>query len=197
MPLEIASFPKDLNPSNPTFADPAGEGYQHLNLVKGVLKATLPNVDSAITAKPADLNNPILATARPPATTQLAQTQIQTIPFYDSPTTASTLPVTDFGKTLLNLANAASLATTLNLTNYVAKPGDTMTGPLTTTGLTISGSAVSIPVGTIPRINFGPRCYIQWADSAARLEIFIDNTLYASIGSDVKVRNDVIIKAFG
>lgn len=197
MPLEIATFPKDLNPSNPTFADPASEGYQHLNLVKGVIKATFPNLNSAVTAKPADLNNPVLATTRPAPVTQLGGVQTQTIPYYDSPTTASTLPVTDFGKMLLNLSDASALGQKLNLTNYVLKAGDTMTGPLSVTGLTVSGNGVLIPAGPAPTISFGPRCQMVWSDSQARLEIYIDGSLYASIGSDFKVRNDVIMKAFG
>src|SRR4051812_32180631 len=48
MPLENASFIKDLVPTNPAATDQMGQGYQQIQLVKAVLKAQFPNWTSAI-----------------------------------------------------------------------------------------------------------------------------------------------------
>lgn len=47
MPLESASFINDLVSTNPAATDTVGQGYQHLNLIKAVLKAQFPNWTSA------------------------------------------------------------------------------------------------------------------------------------------------------
>lgn len=44
MPIETASFINDLTPSNPLSSDPAGQGDDHLRLIKSTLKGTLPNM---------------------------------------------------------------------------------------------------------------------------------------------------------
>lgn len=44
MPIETASFIDDLTPSNPLSSDPAGQGDDHLRLIKSAVKGTLPNM---------------------------------------------------------------------------------------------------------------------------------------------------------
>src|SRR5690348_1501074 len=48
MPLENATFIKDLVPTNPAATDQMGQGYQQIQLVKAVLKAQFPNWTSAV-----------------------------------------------------------------------------------------------------------------------------------------------------
>jgi len=44
MPIESATYVNDLTPANPLGSDPAGQGDDHLRLLKSVLLATLPNM---------------------------------------------------------------------------------------------------------------------------------------------------------
>lgn len=56
MALESASFINQLVAINPTGADPKGQGDDHVRLLKRVLQATFPNLNSAVTVTPAQLN---------------------------------------------------------------------------------------------------------------------------------------------
>lgn len=56
MPVESAAYLSDLNPAYPEAGDPMGQGYQHIDLIKSVLKNTFPNVNGAVTGTPAQLN---------------------------------------------------------------------------------------------------------------------------------------------
>jgi microcystin-dependent protein len=47
MPLETANYIADLVSTNPAAIDQLGQGYQHLTLIKAVLKAQFPNWTSA------------------------------------------------------------------------------------------------------------------------------------------------------
>src|SRR6185437_10165826 len=47
MPLETANYIADLVSTNPAATDQLGQGYQHLTLIKAVLKAQFPNWTSA------------------------------------------------------------------------------------------------------------------------------------------------------
>jgi hypothetical protein len=47
MPLENATYINDLVSTNPVATDQMGQGYQHLTLIKAVLKAQFPNWTSA------------------------------------------------------------------------------------------------------------------------------------------------------
>lgn len=44
MPLEIGSFINDLTPSNPLGSDPAGQGDDHLRLIKTTVQGTFPQM---------------------------------------------------------------------------------------------------------------------------------------------------------
>jgi hypothetical protein len=44
MPLETGSFINDLTPSNPPGSDPAGQGDDHIRLIKATVQGTLPNM---------------------------------------------------------------------------------------------------------------------------------------------------------
>lgn len=61
MALETATFISQLNIANPTSTDTVSQADDHLRLIKSVLKTTFPNLDSAVTATPAQLNGPIPA----------------------------------------------------------------------------------------------------------------------------------------
>lgn len=48
MPIESATYVADLTPSNPLGSDPAGQGDDHLRLIKSVLLATFPNMGAVM-----------------------------------------------------------------------------------------------------------------------------------------------------
>lgn len=60
MPIETASFINDLTPSNPLSSDPAGQGDDHLRLIKSTLKGTLPNMGAVFSqVRSQDINQSI------------------------------------------------------------------------------------------------------------------------------------------
>ena len=62
MGLETGDFIDDLDLTNPiTATDPVTEGAAHLRLVKKVLLQSFPNIDAAVTATPAELNDLVTA----------------------------------------------------------------------------------------------------------------------------------------
>lgn len=48
MPLETGSFINDLTPANPLGSDPAGQGDDHLRLIKSCVQGSLPNMGGVI-----------------------------------------------------------------------------------------------------------------------------------------------------
>jgi hypothetical protein len=56
LPIETATYINGLNASNPPDADPVGQADDHLRLIKGVLKATFPNLTGPVTATQDKLN---------------------------------------------------------------------------------------------------------------------------------------------
>lgn len=56
MALESATYINQLVASNPSGADPKGQGDDHLRLIKSVLKSTFPNVNDVVNATPEQLN---------------------------------------------------------------------------------------------------------------------------------------------
>lgn len=56
MALESATFPNQLVATNPTGADPKGQGDDHIRLIKQVIKSTFPNLTGAVTMTQAQLN---------------------------------------------------------------------------------------------------------------------------------------------
>lgn len=59
MALESAQFIANLNVANPLSTDTVSQADDHLRLIKSVLKNTFPNLNAAVTATPAQLNNAI------------------------------------------------------------------------------------------------------------------------------------------
>ena len=57
MGLETSTYVSGLNTSNPAATDGLAQADDHLRLIKTVLKNTFPNLNGAVTATPADLNN--------------------------------------------------------------------------------------------------------------------------------------------
>jgi hypothetical protein len=89
MGLETATYISELNSANPTTLDQKSQGDDHLRLLKSVLKATFPNLSTAMTADAGELN-------------QLDGTTISA-----------------FIKTVLDDANAAAVFTTLGISAFV------------------------------------------------------------------------------
>lgn len=56
MPLETATYISDLNPAWPLGGDKKSNGDNHLQMIKGALKATFPNVTGAVTPTHVELN---------------------------------------------------------------------------------------------------------------------------------------------
>jgi hypothetical protein len=59
--IETAAYISDLNASNPPDADPVGQADDHIRLIKGVLKATFPNITGPVTSTQSQLNAAIPA----------------------------------------------------------------------------------------------------------------------------------------
>ena len=57
MSIETAQFIDELDENWPTNIDNVSEGDDHLRLIKSVLKSQFPNLDSVVTATPAELND--------------------------------------------------------------------------------------------------------------------------------------------
>lgn len=61
MALESATYITGLVNSYPLSTDTVSQADDHIRLIKTVLKSTFPNLNSAVTASPAQLNSPIPA----------------------------------------------------------------------------------------------------------------------------------------
>lgn len=71
MALESGTYINSLNAANPASTDGLGQADDHIRLIKSAIKATFPNLDGAVTATVANLNN---TTAIPSALTDLGIT---------------------------------------------------------------------------------------------------------------------------
>jgi hypothetical protein len=58
MGLETATYINTLDSAQPAATDPVGQGDDHIRLIKGVLKATFPNITGPVTATQNQLNAP-------------------------------------------------------------------------------------------------------------------------------------------
>lgn len=56
MALESATYINQLVNTNPTGADPKGQGDDHVRMLKRVLQSTFPNINAAVTVTPSQLN---------------------------------------------------------------------------------------------------------------------------------------------
>lgn len=56
MALESATYISQLVNTNPTGADPKGQGDDHIRMIKRVLQQTFPNLNAAVTVTPAQIN---------------------------------------------------------------------------------------------------------------------------------------------
>jgi hypothetical protein len=68
MALESGTYIDSLNAANPASTDGLGQADDHIRLIKSAIKATFPNLDGAVTASVANLNN---TTAIPSTLTDL------------------------------------------------------------------------------------------------------------------------------
>ena len=57
MAVEKAQYVKELDKDLPLGGDSLSEGDDHIRLIKETLTGSFPNIDSAVTATPADLND--------------------------------------------------------------------------------------------------------------------------------------------
>jgi len=57
MPLETVTHISDLNPANPSSADPKSEGDNHIRNLKSALKTDFPNVAGPVTASHTELSH--------------------------------------------------------------------------------------------------------------------------------------------
>ena len=71
MALESGTYIDSLNAANPASTDGLGQADDHIRLIKSAIKATFPNLDGAVTASVANLNN---TTAIPSTLTDLGIT---------------------------------------------------------------------------------------------------------------------------
>lgn len=126
MALETGTYISDLNPLNPTAADPKSDGDDHLRLVKSAIKNTLPNLTGPMTATQTELNYMVGATTQPAMkdgsnlTTPPASdnsTKIATTAFVTAAAFKTALPAQSLGLLASDGTNAAftkSLAFGLN-----------------------------------------------------------------------------------
>lgn len=56
MPLESASYIKDLDPANPAATDALAQADDHMRLIKSVVRNSFPNIGGAVTPSHTDLN---------------------------------------------------------------------------------------------------------------------------------------------
>jgi hypothetical protein len=59
MAIETAQYLNQLVAANPLSTDAVSQADDHLRMIKSVLLSTFPNLDSAVTATPKQLNNPV------------------------------------------------------------------------------------------------------------------------------------------
>lgn len=108
MSLEIGSFINDLTPTNPLSSDPAGQGDDHLRLIKTCVQGTLPNMgavfgqvrrqDTALSISSTWNTNHFIVSASATATVVL------TLPPAASITTGFFVDITTIGTGTVNLA---------------------------------------------------------------------------------------------
>lgn len=115
MPVELAPFVNDLVPANPLGSDPAGQGDDHIRLIKSALLATLPNMgavlgqvrrqDTAVSISSTWNTNRILVSASATATVVL------TLPPAGSITVGFYIDITTIGTGTVSLlpSGAASI----------------------------------------------------------------------------------------
>jgi hypothetical protein len=56
MPIESATYIKDLEPTNPTATDSLADSDNHIRLIKAALKTTFPNLDGVVSGQATNLN---------------------------------------------------------------------------------------------------------------------------------------------
>ncbi|MFK5596825.1 hypothetical protein ACFZ8E_07450 [Methylobacterium sp. HMF5984] len=184
MSVEVADWITDLDPTNPPAGDPIAQAADHIRTIKGALISTFPAITGQVTATHTNLNNVILQ-ATPTG---------KCVPVYTSTTTAGVVPYTDFGLTLLNLADAAAFNAAIDKSGFVAKSGDTMTGALTLPSANLPGDfKVTIDANGNPMIQFKTGLAIIGNLSLNAIEFYTQGVRVAHFNSagDLRVLGNI------
>jgi len=170
MGLETATYVNQLNSLNPAATDGLAQADDHLRLIKNTLKGTFPNLDSAVTATPAQLN----------ALSGTSITQASISKLQDITATAAEV----------NILDGATLST-VEL-NYV----DGVTGSIQTQLDTKAPSASPTLTGTttVTTVNLGAFTVTQ--DAGGRLDFRVGGTVMMSLDQSGNLRVVGDISAF-
>ena len=157
MTVETATYISDLNASLPAAGDPESEGATHLQLIKGVLQATFPNITAAVTATATALNSIAAAFA----STALSLT-------LGAPSGAST---TQGGNLQLAKSSAGTVTTTIsNQSEALVITQGAATAALNVSGqLVLNGTAPGILVGSTLLNGVPSGCILLWYGSLATI----------------------------
>jgi hypothetical protein len=121
MPIEAANYIWQFDATNPLNLDMASNGANHIRMVKRAIVESFPNIKAIVTASDVHLNNPILRTT-PTA---------NTVPYFNSNTTATNATLGATGFALMAAANATAAISVLDLENRPVKgTGGMLTGAL-------------------------------------------------------------------
>ncbi|GAA0247305.1 hypothetical protein LNAOJCKE_0401 [Methylorubrum aminovorans] len=181
--VEPGTFIDSFLSTSPSDGDQAAEGAEQIRNLKGRLKATWPNVKGRVEASHDHLNNPLLRTTFP--------AEGLSFPYY-TVNDAKTAPLSEFGLSLLNLANAAALSTTLNLDSFVRKDGAVMTGPLSVPSITIANAVTITAEGANPVFSFNGG-KIVFDTTAKAYQFYINDKNYATLSpAALTVRTTII-----
>lgn len=188
MAVESTSFINGLDPSLPTATDVQTEGDDHIRLVKGVLKNTLPNLSGPVTANSAALSNPILTTYG----------TANTLPFYNGASTATTIPFSTFMQNAVSSSNSVTFLTNIGAeARYVPQVGaTTITGnTVVANSATISGATTSTGglyvdangglalVSSNPTLYFDAGDYFSYNRSTNTLTFAVANSVTMTLTS--------------
>lgn len=173
MTVETASYIDELNATLPNSADGAGEGDDHLRLIKTVLLTTFPNVSGAVSATDAEMNYLDITTLGTAAASKAL------VPNGSGQINANAITWTDLGVVTTADINGGTLdAVPIGGTTPAAGAFTTLTasGAQTLTGATTLGTSLTLPAG------------------ATVTELSIDGTLAGN--SDAAIPTEKAVKTY-